>query len=88
MAEPRRKQTPRRGARGARGARGERGERGEPGVTPETIDRLATVLERIQRDLEVQFTRIAELQAELDLIRGRSTNSGRRSNGRSSEERA
>ena len=59
--------------RGPRGPRGERGVRGEPGKIDATalrvIARMAQELENAQRELRVQFTRIAQLQAELDLLR-------------------
>jgi hypothetical protein len=61
------------GPRGARGARGARGERGEPGKVDasalELIARMAQELEIAQRELRVQFTRIAQLQSELDSLR-------------------
>ena len=66
------------GLRGERGAQGERGEPGAPGTNPplELVARMAQELEASRRDLEaaqrelrVQFTRIAQLQADLDSLR-------------------
>ena len=59
-----------RGERGERGARGERGERGAvgaPGVTPEVLRALTDKLEQMRADAAVQFQRIAQLQAQLDV---------------------
>jgi hypothetical protein len=60
-----------RGKPGPRGAPGERGERGEQGSSAplDVIDRLTTELGAAQRELRVQFTRIAQLQADLDQVR-------------------
>src|SRR5262245_49708938 len=66
-----------RGARGQRGLRGPRGERGDTGEKGERGDstslqvvaRMAQELEAAQRELRVQFTRIAQLQADLDALR-------------------
>ena len=57
--------------RGPRGEPGERGERGEQGSNAPVgvIDRLTKELETAQRELRVQFTRIAQLQADLDQLR-------------------
>ena len=66
-----------RGPGGAKGARGRQGPVGRPAPNGELLVRLGTVLARVtqeledvQRTLKVQFTRIAELQAELDNLRG------------------
>src|SRR5262245_16003099 len=65
-----------RGPRGLTGERGERGERGAAGDAGQPDARLASILlrvtqelEGVQKTLQVQFTRIAELQADLDDIR-------------------
>ena len=65
-----------RGARGPRGVQGRRGPAGSPGPGREAVIQLGEVLSRVtqeledvQRTLKVQFTRIAELQAELDEFR-------------------
>jgi hypothetical protein len=34
------------------------------------VDELVVLVEKLTQDLQVQFTRIAQLQAEIDLIRG------------------
>ena len=59
------------GARGATGARGARGERGPAGPMPRREDVLALVEDQffdMKKQLEVQLTRFAQLQAQLDLI--------------------
>jgi hypothetical protein len=60
-----------RGQRGARGLRGEKGERGERGdsTSLQAVARMAQELEAAQRELRIQFTRIAQLQADLDSLR-------------------
>jgi hypothetical protein len=62
-----------RGARGRAGARGQEGRRWTP---EEAIARLQAEvqdvqneIETAQRDLRTQFTRIAQIQAELDKLR-------------------
>jgi len=62
--------------RGPRGPRGRRGPAGLSGQDGPMVAQLATILARVtqeledvQRSLRVQFTRIAELQADLDDIR-------------------
>src|SRR5262249_1126405 len=57
-----------RGARGPRGKRGEKGERGES-TSLQAVARMAQELEAAQRELRIQFTRIAQLQAALDSLR-------------------
>ena len=63
-------------SRDARGPRGRRGPAGPRGKNGQLVVRLADVLtevtrelEDVQRTLRVQFTRIAQLQAELDGLR-------------------
>ena len=63
-------------ARGARGPRGRQGPTGPPAANGQIIVELGKVLARVtqeledvQRTLKVQFTRIAELKAELDGFR-------------------
>jgi Collagen triple helix repeat (20 copies) len=63
-----------RGQRGVRGPKGERGEKGESGERGEStslqaVARMAQELEAAQRELRIQFTRIAQLQADLDSLR-------------------
>ena len=62
-----------RGHRGQQGERGERGQRGERGESPalplEVIARMAQELEVVQRELRVQFTRISQIQSDLDTLR-------------------
>ena len=41
-----------------------------PFATRDDIRRLEQLIEEMRHDLDVQFTRIAQLQADLDLIRG------------------
>jgi hypothetical protein len=57
-----------RGLRGAPGPPGPRGESGS-GVPFEIVEQLEIELKETQRSLEVQFTRIAQLQSELDSLR-------------------
>lgn len=59
------------GARGLQGERGQQGERGERGESTSlmAVARMAQELEVAQRELRVQFTRIAQLQADLDSLR-------------------
>ena len=71
---PRRRktQTEKRGTRGPRGARGAPGKQGPPGTpapSADAIARLAEDLANTRHDLQVQFKRIAQLQAELDDLR-------------------
>jgi hypothetical protein len=75
-----------RGARGARGPRGFQGPAGPAGQNGKTVIQLAEILSRVtqelegvQRTLRVQFTRIAQLQSELDNLRVVLT-AGQRSN--------
>ena len=63
-------------SRGARDPRGRRGPEGPPAVNAKLIADLGQVLarvtqelEEVQRTLRVQFTRIAQLQAEIDSLR-------------------
>ena len=42
----------------------------EPLATRDDIRRLERTIEQLRQALDVQFTRIAQLQADLDLIRG------------------
>jgi hypothetical protein len=73
-----RKKTRRSTERGTpRGLRGRRGPGGPPrqdgqlvGQLGNVLARVAQELEEVQRKLQVQFTRIAELQAEVDDLRG------------------
>jgi hypothetical protein len=41
-----------------------------PFATRDDLRRLELLIEQMRHDLDVQFTRIAQLQADLDLIRG------------------
>ena len=62
------------GARGQRGATGQRGARGEPGPVgpmPRREDVLALVEDQfseMRKQLEIQLTRFAQLQLQLDQI--------------------
>ena len=63
----------RRGARGGRGIPGKQGERGPAGPAPSRADILAVVEDQfrdIRKQLDIQFTRFAQLQAQLDQIHG------------------
>ncbi len=60
----------------SRGPRGRRGPAGAPAENGELVHQLGSVLARVTQELEVvqgmlrvQFTRIAELQAEVDNLR-------------------
>lgn len=63
------------GPRGPQGPRGPAGERGEPGIPApvEIIKVISTELEDVQRALQVQFKRIAQLQDILDDLRRKIT---------------
>jgi hypothetical protein len=67
----RRGATGKRGSRGKQGERGEQGERGAAGTSApvQLLTAITKELEAAQRDLRVQFTRIAQLQAEVDVLR-------------------
>jgi hypothetical protein len=59
------------GARGERGPQGERGERGPAGPMPRREDILALVEDQfadIRQQLDIQLTRFAQLQVQLDQI--------------------
>lgn len=58
-----------RGPRGPRGQRGVRGPAGPGAPSTEAFNRLAADLIDAQDSLQVQFKRIAQLQAELDELR-------------------
>ena len=78
------RQGPAGGGRGPRGRSGKRGRRGAPGrhgeagqdAPADMIETLAKRLEQAERDLRVQFTRIAQLEADLDTL-----GANRRTNG-------
>ena len=60
-----------RGQRGATGQRGARGERGPAGPLPRREDILALVEDQfseMRRALDIQLTRFAQLQLQLDQI--------------------
>ena len=60
------------GKQGKRGARGKQGRQGAPGVAApngEALARLTADLIEAQNELQVQFKRIAQLQAEVDELR-------------------
>lgn len=60
-----------RGEHGAQGARGARGERGPAGPMPSRADILAVVEDQfyeMRKQLDVQLTRFAQLQTQLDQI--------------------
>jgi hypothetical protein len=50
----------------SRGPRGLKGKRGTPGVSPEGLKILIRSMERIQADAAIQFTRIAQIQVQVD----------------------
>ena len=55
---------PPRGPRGPRGKRGERGPQGRSGDG--AVSRLAAQMEQVVKELQIQLTRIAQIQAQLD----------------------
>jgi hypothetical protein len=59
------------GVRGASrvgdGGVGPRGVRGDRGIQTKTINGLVTTIEKLRSDANIQFTRIAQLQSQLDL---------------------
>ena len=55
-----------RGHRGAQGQQGEPGRQGDPGISPEALERIIRTLESVQREAEIQFRRIAQIQAQVD----------------------
>jgi len=60
-----------RGERGQHGERGERGERGPAGPPARREDILAVIddqISEIRKELEVQLTRFAQVQTQLDSI--------------------
>jgi hypothetical protein len=57
------------GLTGRAGAAGSRGVSGQSVIPAGMIDKLAMELSEVQRTLEIQFARIAQLQAELDIMR-------------------
>ena len=61
------------GRAGPRGPAGPTGQRGIPGVAgrpapQEVMSRLVKDLEAVQRDLKIQFERIAQIQTALDAV--------------------
>jgi hypothetical protein len=48
------------------GPRGAKGARGAPGITPEALKTLIRNMEQTQADAAIQFTRIAQLQVQVD----------------------
>jgi len=62
-----------RGAVGARGATGKRGTTGATGKEPPRRQKLLDVVEvqinRIDHELQIQMTRMAQIQAEVDHLR-------------------
>ena len=68
--------TGRRGAKGtvgAKGAKGKHGTKGETGQEPPRRRKLLDVVQgqinRIDQELRIQMTRMAQIQAEVDLLR-------------------
>jgi hypothetical protein len=49
-----------------RGERGAKGERGAPGIAPEQLRALIRNMEGIQADAAIQFSRIAQMQVQID----------------------
>ena len=54
-------------ARTRRGLRGLRGLQGRPGISPDAVRALIDSMEQIKADAGIQFQRIAQLQAQLDM---------------------
>jgi hypothetical protein len=50
-----------------RGPRGFRGLPGVPGILPAALLKMTNTVDMLQADAEIQFKRIAQLQAQLDL---------------------
>jgi hypothetical protein len=53
-----------------RGKTGKTGAAGKPGITPEAVEALTSALQTLRDDAAVQFHRIAQLQAQLDVALG------------------
>ena len=50
----------------SRGVRGAKGERGAPGIAPDELRALIRNMEKIQTDAGIQFSRIAQMQVQID----------------------
>ena len=48
------------------GPRGAKGKPGAPGITPEAVKTLIRNMEKTQADAAIQFTRIAQIQMQVD----------------------
>ena len=57
---------PRKPAKAPRGRRGPRGMRGAPGITPAALHSMIGHVEKLQREAAIQFTRIAQIQVQVD----------------------
>lgn len=57
-----------RGKAGPRGPRGKTGPKGPPGNHARDVARLSAQMEQVVRELQVQLTRIAQIQSQLDRI--------------------
>jgi hypothetical protein len=57
---------PRKPAKASRGRRGPRGKRGAPGITPVALHTIIGHVENLQREGAIQFTRIAQIQVQVD----------------------
>jgi hypothetical protein len=53
-------------AKTRRGQRGLRGAHGAPGIAPEALKAIIRTMEKLQSDAAIQFTRIAQIQAQVD----------------------
>lgn len=56
----------RRPANSRRGQRGKKGTHGAPGIAPDALKAIIRNMEKLQSDAAIQFTRIAQIQAQVD----------------------
>ena len=55
-------------SRGQDGVRGNTGRTGPPGVAPEVVQKILEDVIDLRRIAEIQFERLAQIQAQLDLL--------------------